>query len=187
MGVHLAVLQEMTGIDMVVLYGGMIISKAVPDPTVSRILFLTVMLSEFIGCLGAAFALKKIGRKFLLQLGTAISLTVMILMSVSFLAIESYSTTQRVLVIFSMYLYIIGFGFTMGPVLELYIPEIVPARMMPWTSLSGWVGASIIFFLFPILGSVLGNFGYLFVIHAVWCSLALVVNQKCIVESMGKT
>jgi len=87
----------------------------------------------------------------------------------------------------SLYVFFLSFGFTLGPVVWLYIPEIVPASIVPYSTLSNWAGASVTIILFPILGTALGNDGYLFFIFSVWCLLSLIINQKYVVETMGKS
>lgn len=184
--VHLAVLQQMCGVNVVVLYGGGIINKAVQNDVVSKWLQLVLIATQFLACLGTSFVLKKIGRKSLLQLGTGISFIVLTIIGVAFVVMDS-NTAQQILVIVSLYVFMISFGFTLGPVVWLYIPEIVPATIVPYTTLSNWAGASITIILFPILGTAIGNNGYLFFIFSVWCLISLGVNHKYVIETMGKT
>ena len=105
----------------------------------------------------------------------------------AFVVMENNSTGQQILVIVSLYIFMISFGFTLGPVVWLYIPEIVPAKIVPYSTLSNWAGASITIILFPILGTAIGNSGYLYFIFSVWCLISLGVNHKYVVETMGKT
>ena len=184
--VHLAVLQQMCGVNVVVLYGGGIINKAVPNVTTSKWLQLVLIATQFAACLGTSLILKKIGRKSLLQLGTLISFVVLTIIGLAFVVMDN-NTAQQVLVIVSLYIFMISFGFTLGPVVWLYIPEIVPAIIVPYTTLSNWAGASITIILFPILGTAIGSSGYLFFIFSLWCLLSLGVNHKYVIETMGKT
>lgn len=185
--VHLAVLQQMCGVNVIVLYGGNIINKAVPDVTTSKWLQLALIATQFVACLGTSLILKKIGRKTLLQLGTGISFIVLTIVGIGFVALDNNSTFQQILVIVSLYVFMISFGFTLGPVVWLYIPEIVPATIVPFTTLSNWAGASITIIIFPILGTAIGNSGYLFFVFSLWCLASILVNHKWVVETMGKT
>lgn len=62
------------------------------------------------------------------------------------------------------------FGLSLGPVVWLYIPEIVSPKIVPFSTLSNWISASMVILLFPIItDDVLdGNPGYLFVFFTIW-------------------
>jgi hypothetical protein len=133
----------------------------------------------------SSYILKKVGRKILLQLGTGTSFVVLTVIGLAFVTMHN-NIVQQILVITSLYLFMISFGFTLGPVVWLYIPEIVPAEIVPYTTMGNWAGASVTIILFPILGKVVGS-GYLFFFLSVWCFFAFVFNSKYVVETMGKT
>jgi MFS family permease len=185
--IHLAFLQQMCGVNVVVLYGGQIIDDAVNNPDWSKWMQVFLIGTQFIACLCTSYILKKVGRKILLQLGTGVSFIVLTIIGIAFVAMHNNTTGQQVLVITSLYVFMISFGFTLGPVVWLYIPEIVPADIVPYTTLSNWTGASITIILFPILADLIGQQGYLFFIFSVWCLLSVGFNQKYVVETMGKT
>jgi len=184
--IHLAVLQQMCGVNVVVLYGGGIINEAVPNVMTSKILQLLLIATQFLACLGTSLVLKKIGRKALLQLGTLISAIVLTILVIAFVTVAD-KTVEQILVIVSLYVFMISFGFTLGPVVWLYIPEIVPASIIPYSTLGNWTGASVTIILFPILGTAIGNSGYLFFFFSVWCLASLFLNHKYVIETMGKT
>jgi hypothetical protein len=184
--VHLAVLQQFCGVNVVVLYGGQIIDKAVNNPSMSKLMQIFLISTQFIACVGTSFILAKLGRKTLLQIGTAISTVVLMVIGIAFLALEDNSKPQQYIVITSLYIFMTSFGFTLGPVVWLYIPEIVPANVVPYTTLANWAGASITVILFPIIGKHLRN-GTLFFFFAGWCLLSLVFNHKYVVETRNKT
>lgn len=182
--VHLAVLQQFCGVNVVVVYGGEIINKAVPNVFTSKLMQVFLISTQFIACVGTSFILGKIGRKALLQLGTGISTVVLMVIGVAFLALDG--SAQQIIVITSLYIFMTSFGFTLGPVVWLYIPEIVPANVVPYTTLANWAGASITIILFPILGSALPD-GSLFFFFAGWCVLSLIFNHKYVVETKNQT
>ena len=49
------------------------------------------------------------------------------------------------------------FGLSLGPVVWLYIPEIVQPRIVPFSTATNWIIASIVIILFPILTDNLPN------------------------------
>jgi len=42
------------------------------------------------------------------------------------------------------------YGISLGPVVWLYVPEIIPARRVPWATMMNWFGASICVICTPI-------------------------------------
>lgn len=184
--IHLAALQQMCGVNVVVLYGGSIINEAVKNDFTSKLMQVFLIATQFIACLGTSMILKKIGRKSLLQIGTLVSFIVLTTIGVAFVAFKE-GTGQQILIIVSLYVFMTSFGFTLGPVVWLYIPEIVPASVVPFSTLANWAAASITIILFPILGDAIGQFGYLFFMFSVWCLGSLLFNHRYVVETMGKT
>jgi hypothetical protein len=80
------------------------------------------------------------------------------------------------------------FGFSLGPVVWLYIPEIVQPNIVPYSTASNWIFASIVIILFPIItDNVLGgNPAVLFAIFTVWMFVSLVFNHFFVLETKDK-
>lgn len=68
MGFHCAILQQMCGINVIVLYCGDILD-AVVEGEMRKILRILVQAISLVGCFGATYFIKKLGRKTLLQVG----------------------------------------------------------------------------------------------------------------------
>lgn len=119
--IHLAILQQMSGVNVVILYGGSIINEAVQNDFISKVMqvFLNGML--IIACVGTSVVMKKLGRKTLLQIGTGISVIFLTIIGVAFVAMKT-GTVQQILIIVSLYIFMTSFGFTLGPIVWLYIP-----------------------------------------------------------------
>ena len=54
----------------------------------------------------------------------------------------------------------IWYGLTIGPVVWLYIPEIVPTKMVPLATIMNWVGCSICVIVCPIITANMDNNPY---------------------------
>jgi hypothetical protein len=70
-----------------------------------------------------------------------------------------------------------SFGLTLGPIVWLYIPEIVEANIIPYSTMANLIGASVCVILFPIASAQLPNQAYLFIIFMVWGVASLVINK----------
>jgi len=47
--------------------------------------------------------------------------------------------------------YMIVYGISLGPVVWLYVPEIIPAKIVPLATMMNWTGASICVIFTPIV------------------------------------
>jgi SP family sugar:H+ symporter-like MFS transporter len=179
---HLGFLQQMCGANVVILYGGKILNDAVPGyGNLMQIFLISMMIFTCILC---AYVLKKVGRKTLLQLGTLVSIILLIILGTAYLEVFNIngqlSTSQQIMIVVSLYIFMTSFGLTLGPVVWLYIPEIVQPNIVAFATLSNWTGGSLTIILFPILGGILGK-SILFYFLAAWCLGSLLFNHKFVV------
>lgn len=81
-----------------------------------------------------------------------------------------------------------NFGLTIGPVVWLYIPEIVQPNIVPFSTGMNWLGNSLVVLLFPIIKKALPeeNPGYLFCFFGIWCIISTLVNMKFMVETKDR-
>lgn len=50
-----------------------------------------------------------------------------------------------------IFTFLFGFGFTLGPVVYVYLPEILPESGVGVASFVNWLGSSFVAFVFPII------------------------------------
>ena len=55
------------------------------------------------------------------------------------------------LVVGGLFMFMFFFGMSLGPVVWLYIPEIVQSKIIPYSTASNWISASLVIILFPII------------------------------------
>jgi hypothetical protein len=74
----------------------------------------------------------------------------------------------------------INFPLTIGPVAWIFTAETVPPKIVSYSNVMTWIGATIVLFLFPILTSKVfnNNPAALFYFFAAWSLLALIINQR---------
>lgn len=82
-----------------------------------------------------------------------------------------------------LFLYMGVFGVSLGPVVWLYIPEVVQPKIVSFSTATNWICASLVIILFPILTENIldKNPGILFVFFAAWCGLSFVFNLKFVI------
>ena len=122
LAIHIALFQQMTGVNSVALYGGKIVNDVLPNWNKIIPIFTTMLPG--IGSIFASSLMIKYGRKTLLQLGGVFLVIPLIMMSVGFIAEanSNESLIPKLIIVFSLFLYMGGFGLTLGPIVWLYIP-----------------------------------------------------------------
>jgi hypothetical protein len=103
--------------------------------------------------------------------------------------IKDASSLGEPLILIGLFMFMAVFGLSLGPVVWLYIPEIVQPKIVPYSTASNWISASLVIILFPIATEDLlnGNPGVLFVFFTVWCLGSFVFNYLFVLETKDKT
>ena len=73
------------------------------------------------------------------------------------------------------------FSFTLGPIVWLYMAEIIKPNIMPYGSMINWLGATLVMFTFPIFQEYLGNPGWIFIFNGLYCGLSAILNHFILV------
>jgi MFS family permease len=135
------------------------------------------------------YLLSRLGRRTILLFGTLFEGIACILISVGFFIKDNNSSASEVMILIGLFFYMAVFGLSLGPVVWLYIPEIVQPRIVAYSTTSNWISASLVIILFPIItDNVLDkNPGILFVFFTVWCICSVVFNYFFVLETKDKT
>lgn len=188
--IHLAALQQLSGINALAVYGGKIASKAVSGE-LALLMPSLINFEQVLGTFATGLLLMKFGRKTILQFGTFFEGLADLLVAVGFFIKlgNDDSTFAQALILLGLFLYMGVFGISLGPVVWLYIPEVVQPKIVPFSTATNWICASLIIILFPILTeNVLNsNPAVLFVIFGVWCALSFLFNLKFVIETKDKS
>lgn len=85
-------------------------------------------------------------------------------------------------------LFNIGYGATLGPIVWLYVPEIIPAKIVPFITMLNWFSASICVIFTPIAIDVNhNNADAVFFCFGGITLLFFVMNVFLLVETKNKT
>jgi sugar porter (SP) family MFS transporter len=160
LGLSLAVLQQLVGINTVIYYAPTILKAAGLDTGAA------VTQTVFIGLTNVAFTiiavllLDKMGRRFFLIAGTAlcsISLAVLGL----FFASKGVRDAAPGLALAALMTYIAGFAVGLGPIFWLMISEIFPLRVRPpamaVSTIGNWAANFVVSFTFLTLIAAVGR------------------------------
>ena len=176
----------MVGINTVTLYAVEIIQEVIPSLRTAIPSLLNI--EQIIATVLSSYFLLRFGRKSIMQLGTLIGAISVALIGFGFI-LQGRGVIQfgNALIIIGLVVFMGNFGFSLGPIVWLYIADILEPELIPFSTLSNWAAASLIIITFPILKEALGSVVPLFFFYAIWTGVSLVVNQKYVLETKGKT
>lgn len=180
-------LQQFVGINAVVIYGTGIAQDVLPD--LAKIIPVVLNLEQTLASLLTSYLLTRLGRKIILQVGTLVSAICLGLIGIGFFIMGNHESTTltSIMIVGGLVIYMANFGLSLGPVVWLYIPEILEPGLIPLSTGANWGVASLITILFPILKEAFGSCAYLFVFYAVYSAVGLLLSQKFVIETKGKT
>lgn len=82
-------------------------------------------LEQTLTCLVTSYLLTRLGRKTILQGGTLVAVISLLLIGIGFFVRDSAESAGNVMVIGGLVIFMADFGLSLGPVVWLYIPEIL--------------------------------------------------------------
>ena len=183
-GCLLAIFQQVTGINIIMYYAPSIFKAA--NFAQSSALFQTALIGlvYLVFSLLAFLFVDKLGRKPLMiygSIGMGVFLTL--------LAFAFIFGWQGYLILYCIMGFIASFGFSLGPIVWVLIPEIFPnhyrSEGVAISVFIMWASNFVVTVSFPYLLNALQ--GYAFFIYAVMCALCLLFSIIMLKETKGKT
>jgi len=99
----------------------------------------------------ASYLLTKLGRKTLLQFGCIGSCLSCLFIGIGFWTKADHHGFGLTMIIIGLALFMANFGLTLGPVVWVYLPEIIQSSILPYAIATNWGTASLIMLLFPMI------------------------------------
>lgn len=187
--IHLALLQQMCGVNAIAVYGKNTMEEAIGKEAVG-LASLGLSGAPFISAILTIKLMNIRGRKSLIQIGTLVCALCLAAVSVSFLlkSDKPYndSVPESITIIIGMCIFMAVFGLTLGPIVWLYIPEIVEPNIIPYSTMANLLGASACMIGFPLITDPKVKF-IPFLFFFGWCGVALGINWKVMVETRNKS
>jgi sugar porter (SP) family MFS transporter len=188
-GIVIGFLNQTTGIAIVMIYSSDIFRAAGFGTESAIIQTVIVGFTNLIFTMIAMTLIDKIGRKFLLLVGSA-GMTI-------FLGIFSYIFFKDIggfLPLIIMILFVACFAFSQGAVVWVLFAEMFPtnirSRGVSIGSFTHWVFYAVLIFLFPIVARSFSDnsgIGYVFAFFTIFTFVSFFFFKKFIVETKGKT
>lgn len=135
----------------------------------------------------AVFVFIRIGRKPLTYFGNVSLAIIDIIISILFMVSEKDKSVGTSIIIL-LVLYMLIYGISVGPVVWVYVPEIIPAKRVPLATMMNWFGASICVICTPIaISANNGNPYPVFLFFGLISVTLFVVNLLLMQETKGLT
>jgi MFS family permease len=136
-----------------------------------------------VATIGAIYGLKSFGRKPILLTGNFGLGLCDVLIGILFLYIDQFDTIFWI--VFALLIVYMGFyGLTIGPVVWMYVPEIIPAKVVPFATTLNWLGSSFCLIIAPIINESLGSSAVFFIFGGLTLFMGI-INTFSIVEIKG--
>jgi MFS family permease len=186
LGISVAVLSQLTGINVIIYYGPRIFAEAGFNLGESFDSQVIIGIMNVVATILAIWKIDAYGRKPLLLSGVIGMMIALVCIGGFFLAGSHGST---LLVVFIL-LYVTFFAFSFGSVTWTLLSEIYPThirgRAMSIATLSLWCGTFVVGQAFPWLLETFGGSGAFF-LFAVMCVPAILIAWRLLPETKGKT
>ncbi len=185
-GISLAILQQITGINTVIYYGPQIFQMAGIGSASSSILAQTLVGTVNCGMtLIAIFFVDRVGRKPLLYVGLTGMFVALATMALAF-SQARLSGSLGAIALVSMMVYVGCFAFSLGPILWLLLAEIFPLPVrglgMSLSTLANWVGNFLVSQFFLTMVDRLGS-SATFWVYAALCIVTIVFVRTMVPET----
>ena len=196
-GIGLAVLQQLVGINVVFYYGAVLWQAAGFSESHSLLINVVSGSVSIAACFITFFLVDKIGRKPLLWIGSAGMTVTLALVAFAFAGAPldeagklMLSDDMGVLALVSANLYVIFFNVSWGPVMWIMLGEMFPNQIrgsgLAVAGFAQWIANFVITLTFPVLlASFLGLAGT-YSIYALFSALSVVFVLRYVNETKGK-
>ncbi len=141
-------MQQLTGINAIVTQIGSVVSQH--NPSFGYYTPLIFNGIQTIATFFAILAINNLGRRTIILSGNFLLGSFDIILGILFLFIEKSNAIFWVVFVILIF-YNIVYGVTLGPTVWLYVPEIIPAKIVPFATTLNWIGCSIAILILPVL------------------------------------
>lgn len=177
-------MQQATGAAAIIVSAGVISAKVIP----SIVIYVPLIINsvQVVANIIAVFVVSKIGRKPLILFGNLALGVVDLAIGILFLVSDEWGGAGMfIFVLLIVYMFV--YGFSLGPVVRFYVPEIIPANAVPVATAMNWLSCSVGVIVTPIVNKIYGNSAPMFLAFGCISVVLFIVNANIMVETKGKT
>ena len=108
-------------------------------------------------CILSSFLLNRFGRKTILQFGTIGFAISNFVIYIGYSIQKDNPQLSVTLLMIAFVYFMANFGVSLGPIIWLYIPEIVKPSFLPYSTMINWSFSALVILIFPIIKARLPN------------------------------
>lgn len=184
LGFQLPFMQQLSGINMIVTEIGSIVKTY--DQRMALYAPLIANIIQLIATFASVAALARFGRRPLLLFGNGGLALVDLIIGAMFLVLYLTGWQASVYVALGFIMvFMIIYGVTIGPVVWLYVPEIIPANLVPPATFMNWAGCTLCIIATPFVVAAVGSPYPVFLFFGAISTLFWVLNWFLVVETKG--
>ena len=194
-GIVIAILQQITGINSVFFYAPMIFEQSGIGTDAAFMQAVLVGIVNLVATVVAILLIDKLGRRPLLITGLVVIVSSMLLLAYSFSS-ASYGPggelidMNATLVLIGILSFVAGFGISLGPVMWVLFSELFPNRLRGIAiSFCGLINSSVSFIVQLVFPWELENFGpaTTFLIYGSFAVVGLIFVMRILPETKGRS
>ena len=194
-GISVAILQQITGINSVFFYAPMIFEQSGIGTDAAFMQAVLVGLVNLLFTVLAILLIDKLGRRPLMGFGLTVIAACMLLLAYGF-GSATYSASGELLeinatlILIGILGFVAGFALSLGPVMWVLFSELFPNRIRGIAiSFVGLINSSVSFIVQLVFPWELENFGnsVTFLIYGLFAVVGLVIVMKLLPETKGKS
>jgi len=194
-GISVAILQQITGINSVFFYAPMIFEQSGIGTDAAFMQAVLVGLVNLVFTVLAIMLIDKLGRRPLMGFGLTVIAACMLLLAYGF-GSATYSASGELLeinatlILIGILGFVAGFALSLGPVMWVLFSELFPNRIRGIAiSFVGLINSTVSFIVQLVFPWELENFGnsVTFLIYGLFAVVGLVIVMKLLPETKGKS
>jgi hypothetical protein len=182
-------MQQLTGINAIVTEAGSIVSPNSSSGQQSSLgLYTPIIINavQLLATISCVFVLTRVGRKALTLFGNLGLAICDFIIAILFIFINW--EPARLIIVIILIIYMIIYGISIGPSVWLYVPEIIPAKIVPLATMMNWFGCSLCVIFTPIaIAANDGNAYPVFFFYGGITTLFFIINVFLMEETKGLT
>jgi hypothetical protein len=180
---YYAVLCPMSGINVMMSYGGSVVSSVAPS--LKEIMPAALMFFYLLSSTYSIVLVKKYGRKELTQFGSVGLAICLYTISYAYFIADTQIGLSQFLIVAFLFIYLFVYGVSYAPAMWMWVSDALLPHNIGYAVMVNWSMASVVMIFFPILTTIISS-STIFLIFAVFTTSSLYFISKFMIETKDK-